>query len=187
MNKLAILASLLGVSLAASGRAQPKPELLGETNPLAALSGNQFDGVWWVTPSNGVPGVFVFNRAGSFSTLFATDFGGHNPVGGFSPMKGVWVRRSGRTAEAIGVRFVAREDDKILSAERVRISMSFGETTSSLQGEIRLEEVFCEVVELPPGAPIPDAPRCPDLTTAPTERLREGTFTAKRLGFDAGE
>ena len=185
MIRLIVLAALLAASFGTSLQAQ-QAEILGETNPLAVLTGNRFDGAWWVTIQNGVPGVFVFNRAGTFSTSFASDAGGHFPVGAFLPINGIWVRRGAREAEAFGARFVVGEDDKILSAERVRFTLRFGADFSSLEGEFALEEVFCESVPVPPGGPITDLPSCPDLTTAPTERLREGTITAKRLTFESG-
>lgn len=187
MKKALGLTVFLALSLAPSLGASDRPApILGETNPLALLTGNRFQGAWWLTRPPGSPSILSITRSGAFVMQSATDFGGFNPVS-FSPIRGIWQRSARRSAKAIGLRFVVAPDKKIVSAERVRIEMSFGSDYQSLEGTLTLEEVACESLPTPPGAPVPEFPSCPDITTAPAEVVRGPIpFSAKRFSFDAG-
>ena len=158
-------------------------QVLGETNPLAALSGNQLDGTWWLNasapPQRGL--ILTLNRAGTFTLEDSLDGGGYTPSS-FSVVQGIWRRTGPRAGSALGLRFVYNADGTTKAVERYRLSFQFGGDLDHLSGELQLEEMLCEDME----SPLPfDVPVCPDPTAAPTEVLRgPAPFSAVRLRLD---
>lgn len=171
--------------LTASLRAQPV-ELLGETNPLAALTGNRFQGLWWAesTP-DGSPVVLTIGSSGVVELHTGSDAGGHLPFE-LSEMRGVWRRTGGREAALVLMRFLYNLDGTIRSVVRGQGVMRFGESFDSLELTIQNDQFVCESVPNPPGAPPGTSPSCPDVLTAPFDSTRTGTLTAQRVPFLTG-
>ena len=133
------------------------------------------------------PQLVSFDPNGNFIWRTGFDGGGYAPLGHtFSPFQGVWRRTGGRTAEALGVRFVYNPDGTLFAAERGRFELSFGADFQTLEGTQTFEEVFCE--DLPVGPPFNELPSCPDITTAPADIVRgPGPVSLKRLPLEAGQ
>lgn len=178
--------SLFGAMLCLSPAApaqDPVPEILGETDPIAALSGNRFDGTWWLSasapPQRSL--ILTLNRAGTFTIKDSINGGGYTPSS-FTTAEGIWRRTGPRSASALGLRYVFNADGTTKSVERYRMSFSFGDDLDHLTGELQLEEMLCE--DMPSPLPF-DVPICPDPTVAPTEVLRgPAPFSAVRLRLD---
>ncbi|MBI1896226.1 MAG: hypothetical protein HYZ57_20750 [Acidobacteria bacterium] len=182
--RLCIFVTAAGVLSPAS--AQVAPQVLGETSPLAELTGNRFYGTWWLSfgPPPQRPLILTMTRSGAFILEDSVDGGGHTPTGAsFSLIQGSWARSGPRSAQALGLRFVYDADRKTRAVERVRLSLAFGTGFDRIQGELQFEEMGC--TEETPPLPF-TVPVCPDPTTAQTQVQRgPAPFTAIRVPIQA--
>lgn len=169
-------------SEAASRRAPA--EAIGETHPLAALTGNRFDGAWWVNFPGGNHMIMALTRDGTATAVNGLDKEGSLPFQ-FSSMKGVWVRSGAREAKVILLRFVLDRDGDTTGIERIRLEVGFGEDFEHLQGTFNLSAAPCERLPAPPQFLFDELPLCPDptagdLSNAPPQ-LQGIPITAKRV------
>ena len=139
-------------------------------------------GTWWLTsgPPAERPFILTLNPSGTFTLEDSIDGGGHTFSGdSFSLTQGTWKRGPGRTAEALGVRFVYNADGKTEAVERVRLTLRWADGFERLEGTYAYEEMFCTEQ----ATPLPlTVPACPDPSVAPTEVLRgPAPFTAGKI------
>jgi hypothetical protein len=122
------------------------------------------------------------NALGTFVLEDSIDGGGHTFNGfSFSATQGTWTHGPGRTAEALGLRFVYDATGKTTAVERVRLSLRLVE--GRLEGTYAYEEMGCTEA----STPVPfTVPVCPDPSVAPTEVLRgPAPFSAVKVGVHA--
>lgn len=151
-----------------------------------AARNNNFGGTWWLSAGPPAPRPFIltFNASGTFTLQDSIDGGGHTLSGAsFSLTQGTWTRGPGRTAEALGLRFVYDGSGKTMSVERVRLSVRLLEGFDQMEGTYTIEQMFCSEQ----STPLPlTVPVCPDPSVAPTEVLRgPAPFTAVRVRVGA--
>lgn len=180
MSRLVLVAVLSFATAIPALPAQRAVELLGETNPFAALAGNRFDGLWWAEAAPGnSPIILTLSRSGTFELHTAVDNGAYLPFE-LSELRGVWRRTDHREAAGIALRFLYNLDGTIRTAVRSRFVIRFGADFDTLVISFVIEQINCETVEEP------FSPTCPDIRTAPADASRAGDVTAYRVPFDAG-
>ncbi len=183
MKHLTLLAAIGLCVLSTPTAAQPQVELLGETNPLATLAGNRFQGLWWAeSVGSGAPVILSISSSGLIELHTGSDAGGHLPFQ-LSEMRGVWRRTAGREAEIVALRFLYNLDGTIRAAVRGSGSMRFRDSFDTLEVTLRNDQFACESIPNPPGAPPGTSPSCPDIRTAPVGSSRTGTLIAYRIPF----
>lgn len=170
-----ILPALVALSVASAQGGEPVRET------------NDFAGTWWLSagPPAPRPLILTLSASGAFLLEDSIDGGGHTFSGSsFSVTQGTWTRgRGGRTAEALGLRFVYDASGKTEAVERVRLSMRLVDGFDSLEGTYTLEEMFC--TEQPTPLPF-TVPVCPDPTVAAADVVRgPAPFSAIRVGVFA--
>jgi hypothetical protein len=146
------------------------PAALRPVSAQGVASG--FHGTWWLSagPPAPRPLILTLSALGTFVLEDAIDGGGHTFSGdAFSPTQGTWTGGPGRTARALGLRFVYDAVGKTEAVERVRLDLRLTDGFDRLEGAYQLEEMFCteQATPLPLTVPV-----CPDPTIAPTEVLR---------------
>lgn len=181
--KYLLLSAAFSLALLATTLEAQTAELLGETNPLATLAGNRFQGLWWAkSVPSGAPLVLTISSSGLVELHTASDAGGHLPFQ-LSEMRGVWTRTGGREATLVLLRFLYNLDGTIRAVVRGIGSMRFGHDLDTLELTLQNDQFTCESVSNPPGAPPGTTPSCPDILTAPFDSTRTATLVAERVPF----